>query len=54
MNKLLVILSVVLVLGIIGAVGFFGYNKYQEVELEKKLEAELKNNNESGKEIYTA
>ncbi|MDY5060715.1 hypothetical protein [Staphylococcus simulans] len=43
MNKLLITLSVVLVLGIIGAVGFFGYNKYQEVELEKKkLETQLK------------
>lgn len=48
MNKLLVILSVVLVLGIIGAVGFFGYNKYQEVELEKKkLEAQLKQGEEN-------
>lgn len=48
MNKLLVILSVVLVLGIIGAVGFFGYNKYQEVELEKKkLEAQLKQDEEN-------
>ncbi|WP_412518964.1 hypothetical protein [Staphylococcus simulans] len=48
MNKLLITLSVVLVLGIIGAVGFFGYNKYQEVELEKKkLEAQLKDNKEN-------
>ncbi|MDU0420541.1 hypothetical protein QVA72_07240 [Staphylococcus simulans] len=48
MNKLLVILSVVLVLGIIGAVGFFGYNKYQEVELKKKkLEAQLKQGEEN-------
>lgn len=48
MNKILVILSVVLVLGIIGAVGFFGYNKYQEVELEKKkLEAQLKQDEEN-------
>lgn len=48
MNKLLVILSVVLVLGIIGAVSFFGYNKYQEVELEKKkLEAQLKQDEEN-------
>lgn len=48
MNKLLVILSVVLVLGIIGAVGFFEYNKYQEVELEKKkLEAQLKQGKEN-------
>lgn len=47
MNKLLITLSVVLVLGIIGAVGFFGYNKYQEVELEKKkLEAQLKEESE--------
>lgn len=48
MNKILVILSVVLVLGIIGAVGFFGYNKYQEVELEKKkLETQLKEDEEN-------
>lgn len=47
MNKLLITLSVVLVLGIIGAVGFFGYNKYQEVELEKKkLEVQLKEESE--------
>ncbi len=48
MNKLLITVSLILILGIIGAAGFFGYNKYQEVELEKKnLEAQLKDDKEN-------
>lgn len=47
MNKILGLLSIILVLGIIVAVGFFGYNKYQEVELEKKkLQSQKSENKE--------
>ncbi|MCE5034846.1 hypothetical protein ACQ23P_12280 [Staphylococcus cohnii] len=37
MRKLLSIITVIAILGILATVAVFEYNKYQEVELEKRI-----------------